>query len=354
MKSQTGNHAEKVKCLVIDLDNTLWDGVLIEDGRENLSVNRELIEVLQQLDRRGILLSIASKNDEDAVVPFLKELGIEDLFVFPKINWNPKSQNIAAIAADIDIGLDTLAFIDDNQFELEEVQFSHPEVRLLNARDYGSILHDPVFTPDRITRESKSRRQFYRQQMLRKRAEQTHNGLYRDFLRECNLEVTVRGARESDLDRVVEIVQRTNQMNFSTNRHGPERVKEMLHSRKFNMMLIEASDRFGRYGSVGVVIIQVVQAGVWDIQDLMFSCRIQGKGVDEAVIIHLMQAARDEGVQKLFGNFRKTQRNRQFLNTYRRLGFGLQEQHENCYRYVFYPSRDNTPPANHVMIKQEA
>ena len=351
-QAQTTRQAVKVKCLVIDLDNTLWEGILIEDGKENLSVNSEFVEILKKLDERGILLSIASKNNADEVVAFLKELGIEELFIFPKINWEPKSNNIAEIAEDINIGTDTIAFIDDNQFELEEVRHSFPEIKLINALDFRLLIQDSAFMPEKITKDAKNRRAFYSQQMLRKTAEKQHKGMFRTFLKDCNIKAAILPAEEKDIDRISELILRTNQMNFSTNRHSPAQVRQMFHSPDFLIKVIDAEDKFGSYGTTGVLIINVSKHGVWDIHDLMFSCRIQGKGVDEAVITQLLITARERGIEKLFGNFKKTQKNRQFLNTYSRLGFKLFLQEGDQYKYLFCPQKDTIPQTNHVSVFQ--
>src|SRR5262245_59020101 len=141
----SSNEDLSVKCVVWDLDNTIWNGVLLEDGE--VSLRDGIVEAVTALDGRGILNSIASKNDGERATAKLKELGLYDYFLFPQINWNSKVASIERIAAAINIGLNSIAFIDDDQAELEEVNFSHPEVLCIESARTDQMLSWPQLNP---------------------------------------------------------------------------------------------------------------------------------------------------------------------------------------------------------------
>lgn len=148
--------AEKVKCVVWDLDNTLWNGTLIEtDNPEDLKIRPGVLEIIHELDQRGIIQSIASKNDMDVAWPVVEKLGIAEYFLYPQIHWNAKSDSIRQIAKALNIGIDTFAFIDDSNFERMQVQSALPQVRVYDEKELQNILQRPEFKV-MVTEESKN------------------------------------------------------------------------------------------------------------------------------------------------------------------------------------------------------
>jgi FkbH-like protein len=151
--------ADKIKCIVWDLDNTLWQGILLEDSEVTLVTT--IVDVIKTLDARGILHSIASRNDHAAAEKKLRELGLWDYFIYPAISWCDKSSAIERIARQINIGINTLAFVDDQPFELDEVRSRHPEVAFFTPEAVPTFLHRAEFMPRFITVESALRRQYF-------------------------------------------------------------------------------------------------------------------------------------------------------------------------------------------------
>lgn len=144
-----------VKCVVWDLDNTVWDGVLLEDG--DVKLRPGVVEVIRTLDGRGILHSIASRNDHDAAMAKLEEFGIAEYFLYPQITWDNKSDSIRVIAETINIGIDTLAFVDDQPFERDEVSYAHPQVLCVDALDAERLPDLPRMQPRFVTEDSRER-----------------------------------------------------------------------------------------------------------------------------------------------------------------------------------------------------
>lgn len=295
----------KIKCIVWDLDGTLWDGILVEDGLDGLRLKPEIPEILRTLDERGILHSIASKNDHDTAMQVLKHFGIDDYFLCPQISWGPKSDGIAAIAQQINIGKDTLLFVDDSEFERSEVKAVHPEIRILDTREYRSIpeMKECQVT---VTQESRDRRKMYQVEAKRQDIAEGFGSDYLAFLRHCEMRLQIQPMTPENLDRVHELTQRTNQMNFSGTRYDREVLRSVLHSTDLYGYVLSCEDRFGSYGIVG---FSIVDAREPRMTDLMFSCRVQSKRVEHAFLGHILRKYIQSTGRDFFANYRKTEKN---------------------------------------------
>src|SRR5215211_6114855 len=196
-----------VKLLVWDLDNTLWEGTLLEG--DGLRIREGLVATLKALDERGILHSVASKNDHDLAMAKLKEAGLDEYFLYPQVNWNSKAANIRTIVESLNIGMNTVAFIDDEPFEREEVKHTLPEVLTIDARELAGLSARPEFNPLFITDDSARRRTMYRADIDRKLAEDEFIGPSEEFLATLDMEFTIAPAQGEDLKRAEELTVRT-------------------------------------------------------------------------------------------------------------------------------------------------
>jgi FkbH-like protein len=321
----------KVKCVVWDLDNTLWNGTLIEDGAEKLMLKAGVKRVLQELDERGILLSIASKNNEPEAKEALKRMGIDELFLAPQISWGPKSEAIREIARRLNIGLDSFLFVDDSEFELHEVSSALPEVRVLDASRFVEILSlKECIVP--VTAESRARRQMYRVEEERKDLASSFAGDYMAFLRDCEIRLNILPLADENLERVHELTQRTNQMNFSGNRYDREKLRQLLATPWFDSYVLEVVDRFGSYGVVGFCIVDSREPL---ITDLMFSCRIQAKRVEHAFLAWLIRKYRDTSGGEVWASYRWTERNAPAGKVFSDIGMHEVEKVNGVSRLVF-------------------
>jgi FkbH-like protein len=301
----TGTASPKVKCVVWDLDHTLWKGILVEDGAENLVLRPGIREVIQELDSRGILQSIASKNNHDEAWQVLRQLQLEQFFLAPQISWQPKSQSLRTIASRLNLGLDTLLFVDDSDFELQEVRTALPEVRVVNVRDCMEIPNlDACRVP--VTAESRQRRQMYRVEEERQQLASSFGNDYDAFLRGCDIRLNIVSLDEENLERVHELTQRTNQMNFSGNRYSREVLRQVLSTPWLDTYVLDVEDRFGSYGIVGFAVVDNREPL---ITDLMFSCRIQSKRVEHAVLAWLIRRYAGTTGTDVWASYRRTDRN---------------------------------------------
>lgn len=320
-----------VKVVVWDLDDTLWEGTLLEGDDVRLWPGVE--EALAELDRRGVLQSIASRNEREAALAALRRLGVEEYFLYPQIHWGAKSGSIQAIAEALNLGIDAFAFIDDQPFEREEVRHAHPRVLTLSAGELEGLLDRPELMPRFITDESRIRRQMYRAEMERKQVEERHEGPQEEFLASLAMRFTVAPAAEADLQRAAELTVRTNQLNATGYTYSYEELDRFRRSPEHTLLAASLDDRFGTYGKVGLALIDrtgAVSAGgpanaegpeeIWVLKLLLMSCRVMSRGAGSILLAHVLERARDAGV-RLLAEFRPTDRNRQMLVTYKFAGF---------------------------------
>ncbi|MGH9754757.1 MAG: HAD-IIIC family phosphatase [Blastocatellia bacterium] len=316
---QAHSEVEKktIKLLVWDLDNTVWQGTLLEG--DNVRLRDGVLETLETLDKRGILHSIASKNNLEPVMEKLKEIGIEKYFLYPQVNWSSKAANIRTIATSINIGLDAVAFIDDEPFEKEEVKHSIPEALILGALELEGLVERPEFNPPFITDESAQRREMYRADIERKIEEEQFVGPSEGFLAGLEMVFTIAPAQEEDLKRAEELTIRTHQLNTTGYTYSFDELNAFRQSPDHLLLIASLDDRFGAYGKIGLTLIEK-RHDVWTLKLFLMSCRVMSRGVGTILMNHVLSLARDAGA-RLRAEFLVNDRNRMMLITYKLGGF---------------------------------
>lgn len=306
-----------IKVLVWDLDHTLWDGTLLEG--DDVRPRPGVVETLRTLDQRGILQSVASKNDHDAAMARLEALGLTELFLYPKINWSSKAANIEQIVRSINVGMDAVAFIDDQPFERDEVSHSLPEILTLDAAEAATLADRPEFQPRFITDESSLRRHMYQADIARNHAEEEFVGPAEEFLAALEMRFTLGPAQLEDLQRAEELTVRTNQLNSTGQTYGYEDLDAFRRSPDHLLLIAGLDDRYGTYGKIGLALVEKGPE-VWRLKLLLMSCRVMARGVGTIMLQHILSLARDAGV-RFQADFRSTDRNRMMLVTYKFAGF---------------------------------
>lgn len=311
--------AEKkfIKCVVWDLDNTVWDGVLLED--KQVVLNEEAVKLIKEMDRRGILNSIASKNNLETAWAQLEAFGIANYFLYPEINWNPKSASVLAISQSLNIGLDTFAFVDDSQFEREEVAHEHPDVICVDAAEMDAMWTLPQFMPRFITSESGLRRKMYKSDIQRNQVEKSYTGNNEEFLATLDMVFQIKLADESDLQRAEELTVRTNQLNTTGYTYSYQELNELRQSSEHLLLVSSLNDKYGTYGTIGLGLVTKSDA-YWTVKLLLMSCRVMSRGVGTIMMSYIMQQAQAAGV-KLRAEFMPNGRNRMMYVTYKFGGF---------------------------------
>lgn len=277
-----GLQRPQAKCVIFDLDDTLWRGVLLEG---DVKLQPDVQSVLRRLDERSILLSVASKNSRRDAMERLRSFGIAHYLLHPSIGWGAKSEGVRQIATDLGIGLDSLIFVDDSRFERDEVARALPQVEMLPASAIAALPDHPRLQGS-VTEESRRRRLMYEQAAIRRAAAAQYGTDYLDFLRSCDIKVDIRPDAPEDFERLAELVQRTNQLNFSGRRYGRSELDKILLDDTLERHVIDCADKYGSYGIVGFCVSRRLDEGI-RIEDLMLSCRVQGKFIEKALLHHL-------------------------------------------------------------------
>lgn len=335
-----------VKCLVWDLDGTLWTGTLLEGSAQ--PVSPALRQVVEELDRRGVLQSVASRNDPDHAWTRIEDEGLADHFLVPQIGWGAKSAAISRITECLDFASSTMAFIDDNPVDRSEVAYALPEVRCYDASRALDLPGLEEFSPP-VTADSTRRRSLYRARFRREEAQAECEGLDEAFLRTLGLKMTIRRAARADLDRVAELTLRTSQMNATGVCYSVDDLGAALTDPQMDVMVADLVDSFGEYGTIAVVVLGRT-GDAWRIKFLATSCRVVTVGAGVTILRWLTDAASRVAV-RLEADLLRTERNRIMEIAYRFAGFACDRQLEPGDRAVLVlePRRQSAPPATEVV-----
>jgi FkbH-like protein len=328
------------KVLVTDLDNTLWGGVIGEDGIDGIkcddypgsgyqNLQREMLEIYN----RGILLAISSKNNEVDAIEALEHH--PDLLLRPhhfsarRINWEDKVHNIREIAAELNIGTDSFAYIDDNPVELEWVRRQLPELCVIEmphdpAHYADALRENPVFERLALSGEDRERQRYYAEQRRRLELEQRAPSL-EEFYRSLSQVVEVAQVTEETADRAAQLTQKTNQFNLTTRRYSRQQIMHLAARPGWRVFTVSVEDRFGNNGLVGVAITH--NAGtLYEIDTFLLSCRVIGRTVETALLSFLVERTRTLGARELRGRFLPTKKNSVAKDFYLSHGFQLLDE----------------------------
>ena len=327
--------AAKVKCVAWDLDNTLWRGVLVEDGVEGLVPVPEALELIRQLDARGIIQTVISRNNFSDAWAMIERLGLHDYFLFPAINWQPKSGNLKEIADKLNIGVDTFALIDDSAFERAEVQTALPQVRVYPIGQMPSLLALEEFDVP-VTETAKKRRLSYLTEIKREKERESFSGDEEDFLRSCQLKLRLFIPREErHIKRCLELIQRGNQLNMSSRRYVPEEFNELLTTAGMLCIAMDCRDRFGEYGIVGFASVDERLRNP-RIRDMVLSCRVAQRRVEHTFLRWVATLEAQRGKSTLEADLVPTARNTSLIKVFDDLHFVLVSE-ENGRRLIELP-----------------
>ncbi|MEP7122831.1 MAG: HAD-IIIC family phosphatase [Byssovorax sp.] len=318
--------APPVKCVVWDLDETLWRGVLGEG--DEVVVTTAVREVVIALDERGILQSVASRSDPAPALARLAALGLAEYFLAPKIGWGEKTASLAALARELDLPLGTFLFVDDDAFERDAVRFAHPEVRVVEASAIGTLLDHPDLKPLQVTEDGRARRAMYQRRALAQRDEEAFEGPRIDYLRTLGMVLTIAPATEADLDRAAELTVRTHQLNTTGRTCSAAELAVFARSPAHRLLICSLTDRHGDHGRIGLVLVEQTREA-WTIKLLLMSCRVLSRSLGSTLIAYLLRGAVGAGV-RLLAELVPTERNRRMMITYRFAGFRRVREEGGC------------------------
>jgi FkbH-like protein len=357
------------KCLVLDLDNTIWGGVIGDDGIGGIQLGQEhpgrAFKEFQRaclgLRDRGILLAISSKNDEAVVHDAFERhpemiLKLKD-FAATRINWKPKSQNLREIAKELNIGLDSLVFFDDNPVERAEVAESAPEVHVVDvpadpAHYVRALCELHVFDMPRLTAEDRMRAASYAAEAERKKLEAAIEAgtVGADFLPTLNMEVEIGPWNTVTAQRIAQLVIKTNQFNTTTRRLSEAELAR-IHEEDLGVYWLRLADK---YGDMGLIAVGILTAEGKDavVHGFILSCRAANRGMEQTMIAYLAKKAKERGFERLIGEFIPSAKNTPVVEMYPKLGFEKLSEADGVTRYVKDLSNDDLTFPDYIKLRE--
>lgn len=313
------------KCIVLDLDNTLWGGVVGEEGYEGIELGPKAPGVafvefqrhLKSLCQRGIILAINSKNNPEDALKVIRDhpdmVLREDNFACMKINWNDKVSNMWEIAIELNIGLDSIVYFDDDRINQELMVKALPEVLTVelptDPSQYAPTLMSlNDFNVLSLTEEDTKRGEMYLQQRKRIELEKTSSNLD-DFLSQLGIKVRIKKADQFTIPRIAQLTLKTNQFNLTTRRYQEEDIVKFSREKNILVGCAQIEDKFGDNGITGVFIIRKDNPSVWTIDTFLLSCRVMGRGVEDAIMGFILNEAKKERVVTIKGRYIPTKKN---------------------------------------------
>ena len=321
------------KCIVLDLDNTLWGGIVGEDGFNGIRLGPEppgntyleFQRILLSLYQRGIILAINSKNNYDDALKVIKEHPYmvlrEEHFASMRINWNDKVSNMREITNELNISADSMVFFDDDQINREYMKLNMPQILTVDLPQDPSQYPQTIkkmneFSVLNLTDEDAKRGKMYVEQRKRNDLEQSTPNL-ESFLKNLDLKVLIKNANEFTIPRISQLTLKTNQFNLTTKRYQESDIQKFAKDSRYVVGCIQVEDKFGDNGITGVFIVQKENSKEWFIDTFLLSCRIMGREVEKGMLGYIMNKAKENGVEQIKAQFIPSQKNKpieDFLN----------------------------------------
>lgn len=348
------------KCLVIDCDNTLWGGIVGEDGLDGIrlgdashgSAYRDFQREVLNLYHRGVVLAICSKNNLADVTEVLQKhpgmLLREEHFAVMRVNWEDKAGNIRSIATELGLGLDSMVFVDDSEFEANLVRSVLPEVEVLlvspkqPARNWQILAECGLFDSLQLSEEDRSRGQMYRAEAKRKELKAGAVDL-NEYLRSLEMRIVARATQGEEIERAAQLTQRTNQFNLTTVRLTRDELEQRQGSGEYILRSLRLADRFGDYGTIGFALIRTGETAI--IELFLLSCRALGRGVETAFLSICIDEARAAGAKSVIGRYVPSKKNGQVAEFFSAHGFVLEceDSGGKSFRFEIGKSEINIP-----------
>ena len=325
------------KCVILDLDNTLWGGVIGDDGLENIQIGElglghafsEFQMWLKELQKRGIILAVCSKNEEEtAKEPFLKHpemvLHMEDIAMFVA-NWEDKASNIKRIQDTLNIGMDSIVFLDDNPFERNLVKSMIPDITVPNLPEDPSQYLNYVkslnlFETSAYSETDKNRTKQYQEEMGRVNLQKQFSS-YSEYLESLEMVAEAKPFDKFHFSRIAQLTQRSNQFNLRTIRYTEQEIEQLAKEKEYLTLYFTLKDKFGDYGLISVVIMDKQPENTLFISEWVMSCRVLKRSMEEFILDEIIRTAEEHGFDKVTGEYIRTPKNNMVSELYKKMGF---------------------------------
>jgi len=328
---------KKIKLVVWDADETLWSGSVYYVDKKAVKIKPGTKVALKELDKRNIVSTLCSKNNYEDVEPILKRFEIDKYIKEPQIGWGLKSEAIKKLAKIFNVSLKEILFIDDDPFQRAEVQSKFPKLNIVELADPIDVLNLDGIRLERETEEDKKRVQILKEARDREEAEKEYKdrSSYKDFLRQCNIKMLVRNIEEKDWPRVIQLLNRTNELNATGNHYKLKELKKSYQINKDKILVVELNDKFGNYGLIAESIIDTKEPDVWFIRDLTVSCRTMGRGIGSTLVLVILNIAKKASIKKVLGYVKQTESNWRMQPLFEKRGFQKVFENNKIRRYEF-------------------
>ena len=330
------------KALIFDCDNTLWKGILGEDGFDKIEMSSatksgavfaEVQAIALDLSKKGVLIGICSKNnssDVDEVIKSHMDMQLrEKHIIIKKVNWSEKVNNLKEISEELNIGLDSLVFIDDSDFEVNLIRKYLPQVTVIKVPerlyDYPKILRRNIklFYNLAITKEDSKKVEMYKQQSKRETTKKKYENI-EDYLSSLDIKICILKNDSSIIPRISQMSQKTNQFNLTTKRYTEADIQNFMNDSNFDIFAISVSDKFGESGITGLSIIDYnYDSKTASIDTFLMSCRIIGRNIEYVFFDYIIDRIKEKGINTVKSKYIKTKKNEQVMDFYDRCSFNL-------------------------------
>ena len=338
------------KCLVLDCDNTLWGGIVGEDGLSGIKLGgtypgssfQSFQEKILNLKHRGVILALCSKNNEEDVLAVFEKndqmkLSLNDISCH-RINWKDKATNIKEIAQELNIGTESIVFIDDSKFECEWVSTNLPEVTTIHlntdpAHHANKVFDEGLFDSLNFLEEDSQKTERYKAEERRKALSKQASS-YEDYLETLELEANIEPLTRQTVERVAQLTQKTNQFNLTTKRYTADQIGQLIDKKDYSVFTMEAKDKVAKLGIIAAAIIHQESKGAV-VDSFMMSCRALGRGLENAFLSFILDDFNKKGVNRVTGIYLPTKKNKQTQDFFKQNNFRKVKQTDNEIKWEF-------------------
>jgi len=344
------------KALIFDCDNTLWKGTIGEDGIDGIEIFQEIQYLARQLSEKGVIIGLCSKNnpeDVDHVLENHPDMVLRNNhIVIKKVNWDNKISNLKSVAKDLNIGIDSLVFIDDSNFEVELVKKELPDIKVFQVPskeyEYGLMMRriSNLFYSPFITKEDGIKTQIYKDQAERAEGKRTAINI-EDYLASLGILITLYVDNLSQVSRISQLTQKTNQFNLTTKRYSESEIRKLILNNEKIVLSIEIDDKYGSSGLTGLAILCKKLS---KIDTLLLSCRVLGRNIEYSFMDIIVNLASKNNINTLYSSYIGTQKNKQVENFYDQCGFDLVTESINITQYSLETNIYKTSEIDYIRI----
>lgn len=359
----------KKKCLVLDLDNTLWGGILGEDGIKNIKLSNDYVgeffisfqKYIKTLSNNGIILALCSKNNLKDVEECFKER--KDLFLkfkdfsFKKINWEPKYKNINEISKEMNIGKDSIVFFDDSKFERDQMKKFNPEINVIEVPDdphnYINALEDSAYfysNKDLTSEDLKKKKQYEMIGKAKSFKDNFSDDDIDEYLKNLKMKIFLSNVNNKNFDRSVQMLNKINQFNLTTKRYSASEFKNYLKNNKNYTLVLRVIDKFGDHGNVGLVTC-IIKGKNLIIDNFVLSCRILGRKIENLVLREIETFAKQKKIEKIIGVYKKSMKNSQCKDFYIKNNF--EKEKKNKFLFNIKKNKINFKPLARIIYENK-